>query len=117
MLLCLCVLQWCLKLGPYCPSELVCEALDLAIACRVLDMRASPYDLTSWAAQAKASSGPALYDTSAVAIETAEGRAVYVREQQALARRAEPLRRQLVGHITQYLQAIETARQADTALE
>jgi uncharacterized membrane protein YccC len=52
-----------------------------------------------------------------VAIETAEGRAQYGREQQALARRAEPLRRQLVGHITQYLQAIEAARQAETALE
>lgn len=111
------MVQWCLKLGPYCPSELVCEALGLAIACRVLDMRASPYDLTSWAAQAKASTGPALYDTSAVAIETPEGRAQYQREQQALARRAEPLRRQLVAHLTQYLDHIDTARQADPAMD
>lgn len=37
--------KWASKLGPYAPSSLVEEALRLAIQCRVLDMRASPYDL------------------------------------------------------------------------
>lgn len=37
--------KWALKLGPYAPSDLVVEALRLAVQCRVLDMRASPYDL------------------------------------------------------------------------
>lgn len=37
--------KWACKLGPYAPASLIDEALRLAIQCRVLDMRASPYDL------------------------------------------------------------------------
>ena len=43
--------KWALKLGPHAPSDLVLATLRLAVRCRVLDMRASPYDLAALADQ------------------------------------------------------------------
>lgn len=71
--------KWAYKLGPLVPSDLVMDALELAADARALDMRASPYDLTS-------------YGFEPIAIETAAGRAEYVRAQQQIAERAAPLR-------------------------
>ena len=71
--------KWAYKLGPLVPSELVMDALELAADARALDMRASPYDLTS-------------YGFEPIAIETASGRAEYVRAQQQIAQRSAPLR-------------------------
>jgi len=71
--------KWLLKLGPLAPSELVMDALLLAADARELDMRASPYDLRD-------------YGFEPIAIETPNGRAEYVRIQQAIAERAAPLR-------------------------
>ncbi len=36
------------KIAPFCPSELVADAFDLARAAREVDMRASPYDLSGY---------------------------------------------------------------------
>ncbi|MGV0793742.1 3-methyladenine DNA glycosylase [Mycolicibacterium sp. XJ1819] len=71
--------KWAFKLGPLVESELVTDCLDLAAHARELDMRASPYDLRD-------------YGFEPIAIETPAGRAEYVRTQQAIADRAEPLR-------------------------
>lgn len=71
--------KWAYKLGPLVPSELVVDCLVLAADARVLDMRASPYDLRE-------------YGFAPIAIETAAGRAEYVRAQQDIAARAAPLR-------------------------
>src|SRR5215208_4559963 len=40
--------KWAFKLGPLAPSELVMDCLELAADARVLDMRASPYDLRDY---------------------------------------------------------------------
>lgn len=71
--------KWAFKLGPLVNSELVMECLELAADARELDMRASPYDLRD-------------YGFDPIAIETAAGRAEYVRVQQDVAERAGPLR-------------------------
>lgn len=75
--------KWALKLGPLVPGELLLDAFELARDIRVLDMRASPYDL-----------GDLGYD--AVPIETPEGKGVYVREQRGFAERGQILRARLL---------------------
>ncbi|HWS58347.1 MAG TPA: 3-methyladenine DNA glycosylase [Actinotalea sp.] len=73
-----------LKLGPAVPGDLLLDCVELAREIRLLDMQASPYDLSTLGERA-------------VAIETPEGRAEYVARQRAFAERAEPLRRRLIG--------------------
>ncbi|TQF68234.1 3-methyladenine DNA glycosylase [Rhodococcus spelaei] len=75
--------KWCYKLVPLIDSDLLLRCFELAIDARELDMRASPYDLAE-------------LGYSPVPIETAAGRADYVRTQSALAERAAPLRAELL---------------------
>ena len=75
--------KWAFKLTPWCPSELVADTFELARYIRELDMRASPYDLTS-------------HGYTPVRIETPDGRAEYERRQREFAERARPLRRRLM---------------------
>jgi hypothetical protein len=75
--------KWAVKLGPLVPGELLLDAFELARDIRVLDMRASPYDLADWG-----------YD--AVPIETAEGKAAYVRAQRTFADRGRAIRERLI---------------------
>ena len=94
--------RYAVKLWPYLPSELLADALELAIAARVLDMRASPYDLSAWHAEAPATGAAADgagggFDFTPVRIETAAGRREYQREQVALASRAKPVRRRMLA--------------------
>jgi hypothetical protein len=79
--------KWAVKLGPLVPGDLLLDAFELARDIRVLDMRASPYDLTDWG-----------YD--AVPIETAEGKADYVRAQRTFADRGREIRRRLIDVAT-----------------
>ena len=72
------------KLDPFVPSELVADCFELAAEIRELDMRASPYDLSALGYQP-------------VRIETPAGRAEYARTQAMFARRASPLRDQLIS--------------------
>jgi hypothetical protein len=76
--------KWALKLAPGIPSELGMDCFDLARELRTLDMRASPYDLRRLG-----------YDP--IPIETAEGRAAYVRAQRGYAVRGQALRARLVA--------------------
>jgi hypothetical protein len=75
--------KWAGKLGPAVPGELALDCFELAADVRLLDMQASPYDLGS-------------YGLPAVAIETADGKAEYVRRQRELAERAAGLRARLI---------------------
>lgn len=75
--------KWAVKLGPLVPGEVLLDAFELARDIRVLDMRASPYDLADWG-----------YD--AVRIETTEGKAAYVREQRGFAERGQVVRARLI---------------------
>lgn len=76
--------KWAAKSMPWAGSELLLDCFELALELRELDMRASPYDLTSWGREA-------------VRIETAEGRRVYEEEQKRLAAMAKTLRARLLG--------------------
>lgn len=75
--------KWAFKLAPWCPSELIADTFELARDIRELDMRASPYDLSS-------------FGYTAVPIETPEGRSEYERYQRFFAERARPLRERLI---------------------
>ncbi len=77
------LLKWALKLGPAVPGELLLECAELARDVRLLDMQASPYDVSS-------------LGEPAVAIETPEGKAEYVARQRDFAERSAPLRSRLV---------------------
>ena len=74
--------KWSSKLWPWTGSDLIGQCFELALLGRDLDMRASPYDLSTMG-----------YEP--VKIETAAGRAQYEQEQRALAARAAVLREQL----------------------
>jgi hypothetical protein len=76
--------KWCFKLAPWCASELTADAFDLARDIRELDMRASPYDVST-------------YGLEPVAIETAAGRRLYEDLQRGFAERASPIRQHLIA--------------------
>ena len=71
--------KWATKLGAAVPGELALDCFELARDVRRLDMRASPYDLSTYAERP-------------VAIETVEGKAEYVSQQRGFAQRAAALR-------------------------
>lgn len=78
------VYKWCFKLEPAIPSELTLAAFDLAREIRLLDMEASPYDLSA-------------LGVAPVRIETAEGKAEYVARQRGFTERSNDLRRRLLA--------------------
>jgi hypothetical protein len=78
------VYKWAYKLAPAVPGELVLDAFELAARIRLLDMRASPYDLTD-------------LGLTPVPIETVAGRVEYAAAQREFARRSNGLRERLVG--------------------
>jgi len=75
--------KWAVKLGPLVPGDLLLDSFELARDIRVLDMQASPYDLAD-------------HGYAPVRIETAEGKAEYVRRQRGFSARGERLRSRLV---------------------
>jgi hypothetical protein len=72
------------KIAPFCPSDVVADAFEVALAAREVDMRASPYDLSG-------------YGFPAIPIETRAGRELYVELQRAIAAQAAPVRERLLG--------------------
>lgn len=78
--------KWCGKMLPLVDSDLLLDTYELARDIRELDMQASAYDLSGWG-----------YEP--VAVETAEGRAEYVRRQRAFSERAQVLRRRLLDEL------------------
>ncbi|GAA1458660.1 hypothetical protein GCM10009603_13410 [Nocardiopsis exhalans] len=76
--------KWAYKLTPAVPSELVADCFGLSKEIRVLDMRASPYDLRDWG-----------YEP--VRIETAEGKAAYMEYQRDFAERGAVLRERVLA--------------------
>ncbi len=76
--------KWAHKLAGIVSSELIMDCFDLAREIRIVDMQASPYDVSS-------------LGHPAIPVETAEGKATYVRRQRDFAARAEVLRQRLLG--------------------
>jgi len=77
------VYKWATKLTPIVPGDLTMDCFDLAREIRLLDMQASPYDLSG-------------YDVEPVRIETAAGKAAYLERQRAFADRSNVLRQRLL---------------------
>ncbi|GAA4108998.1 hypothetical protein GCM10022415_01910 [Knoellia locipacati] len=75
--------KWATKLSPLVPSELTMDCFDLAREIRLLDMQASPYDLSD-------------YGVEPVPIETVAGRTAYVARQRAFAERSNVLRHRIL---------------------
>ena len=73
-----------MKLAPAVPSELAADTLELAMELRLLDMRASPYDLRALGVEP-------------IAVETPEGKAAYVAEQRRYAASGQILRARLIS--------------------
>ena len=77
--------KWAYKLSPLTPSELIADCFELARDVRLVDMQASPYDLSD-------------LGVPPIAIETVEGRSEYVARQREFVDRAAPLRGRLLAH-------------------
>ena len=75
--------KWAFQGGPWVPGHLLLDAFELALELRELDMRASPYDLSSW-------------QLEPICIETSQGRHFYEQQQRRLAARAQVLRGELL---------------------
>lgn len=78
------------RLTPMISSDLVADCFELAHDIRVLDMRASPYDLADLGFEP-------------IAIETAAGKAAYAEAQRGFAERGAPLRARLVAECERLL--------------
>jgi len=78
------------RLSPLVCSDLVADCFDLAHDIRVLDMRASPYDLSALG-----------YEP--VRIETPAGKQEYAAAQRSFAERAAPLRQRLIDECERLL--------------
>ncbi|WP_075083520.1 hypothetical protein [Mariniblastus fucicola] len=79
--------KWAFKAMPWIGSEFLLRCFRLALFAREIDMRASPYDLSSYG------------DYEPILIETAQGRAQYEQAQREVADRAAPLRSELADRI------------------
>jgi hypothetical protein len=80
------------RLAPMVPSELVADCFELARDIRVLDMRASPYDLSD-------------LGHDPVRVETPEGKQEYAAAQRGFAERGAPLRQRLIEECERLLVA------------
>ena len=85
------------RLSPMVNSDLVADCFELAREIRVLDMRASPYDLTDLGFEP-------------VAIETASGKAAYVAQQREFAVRGNALRARLITECERLMAAAHISR-------
>ena len=84
--------KWAYKSSPWISSDLLARTLFFAIEAREIDMRASPYDLTS-------------YGYPPIPVETPEGRREYERQQRGLYQRGLPLRAELIRSLEEILQS------------
>lgn len=85
--------KWAFKMYPWIPSETIREAFELAVETRVIDMKASPYDLRDRGLEP-------------IKIETGEGRREYVKKQKAILEKSQPIRKQLIEEYKYLLNAL-----------
>ena len=87
------VYKWAHKLAPFTPAELVADCFELAREIRLVDMRASPYDLSC-------------VGQPPIPIETAEGKAQYLELQREFAGRAGRLRERVIAVCERVLRSV-----------
>ena len=75
--------KWAFKGFPWISSEAIREAFKLAVEARVVDMKASPYNLRD-------------FGLEPIKIETESGRMEYLEEQQGIYRKSIPIRDRLI---------------------
>ncbi|MDZ7771957.1 MAG: 3-methyladenine DNA glycosylase [Balneolaceae bacterium] len=75
--------KWAFKFQPWISGEALLEAFELALRARIVDMKASPYDLRERGLEP-------------IRIETPEGRREYVRRQNELYEQSRPVRKRLI---------------------
>ncbi len=92
------VYRWAFKFYPWINSELIWQAFDVAWQARWVDMKASPYDLSTLGYQN-------------ICIETREGAEEYVREQKRLYALAKPIREQLIVELKLLASEVKTAEE------
>lgn len=85
--------KWGFKMYPWISSATIREAFKLALDTRIMDMKASPYDLRE-------------RGLDPIKIETEAGREEYMQRQQAIFERSQPIRQQLISEYQGILQAI-----------
>jgi len=104
------LLKIALKLHPWLPSELVGDALEIALEARTLDVAASPYDISS-------------YGLEPLRIETESGRHLFRSKQLELMRRSQPVRTRLLDAYDAFIDVgflqgtVEAARARPDAVE
>lgn len=76
--------KWAYKMYPFISTQLLMKCFKLALDCRAVDMKASPYDLVE-------------LGYTPIKIETSVGKEEYVREQLRLKLAAEPVRLELLN--------------------
>lgn len=84
--------KWAFKMYPWINSNTIREAFELAVETRIMDMKASPYDLRD-------------FGLAPIKIETDEGRREYMKRQKAIFEKSQPIRRKL---ITEYKHLLKT---------
>ncbi len=87
------------KIAPFCPSDLLADAFDVARVAREIDMRASPYDLAG-------------YGFTPIKIETLSGRSEYAALQREVYERSQSVRQQLLGT---YQELLDSAGQPESS--
>lgn len=93
--------KWCYKLYPWVSSDLLRASFLLALDARILDMEASPYDVTS-------------LGYGAIAIESEEGKARYIESQRAIHEKAQIVRAALVAELSMLAAALAREEQSQT---
>ena len=95
--------KWASKLFPLIDSEIILEALAVALQAREVDMRASPYDLTAY----RHGQLGGTFRCDPICVETPEGRRQYAVEQGRLYAMAAPVRVRLIQGYEAVLDATE----------
>jgi len=80
--------KWAYKMYPWISSNIIRESFLLALNIRTIDMRASPYDLSSMG-------------LAPIKVETQRGKMEYVKLQKQLYKRAQPIRQKLIDEYKQ----------------
>lgn len=101
--------KYAMKLSPWLPAEEVGDCFELAREARIVDMRASPYDVSAFSPF----EGQAL---TPIRVETVAGRQEYRDVQIALWRKASPLRQRLIDRYAAFLDHAEALQLAGGGL-
>ena len=85
--------KWGFKMYPWISSNTIRKAFQLAVDTRLMDMKASPYDLRERGLEP-------------IKIETDAGRKEYMQKQMTIYERSQPIRQKLITEYQQLLEAV-----------